>query len=485
MSRSNAIPELVKIGSIPTNMTQEIETAIQEPVVADENTIRFSIHKRGFIHSNSKLILSLDSSGEASTWFLPVNIGIGSLIKNVAFRIGDTTIQEVQDWAELHAYRSLFIAGESNKEKEQYTSQRLSNFDVQYNRYKPVNAIALPEGEGEELDTGKAPTYAFVGASDPTRDNTDQVNKTMHTFQFLDNEPTYQISLQDLVPFFKQNQLPAWIINPDIYLDITLQDGLNRCCCTTGAASDQYVHTINETQTKLIIDHIFYPGDVMEAWRNANKKVQFTYFDYRLSKMSLTEAQCEQQIVRNIGGAGRIVTKVICALMNEKNATLAEGGANAKSLLNKFNAQCSQRLFAANNETEAQGKTTSNLKFNDHFLYPVDRDNTAVHFYDVTQSEGIVPFVTRDLYSGETNTTGQSLFMSHEYRLGLKGRFFWQSWRLNRSERISSRGIELYQLYNDVPALPTPATDTYTLRCWLEVLKYATLEDGKMECYFA
>ena len=111
MSRSNAIPELVKIGSIPTNMTQEIETAIQEPVVADENTIRFSIHKRGFIHSNSKLILSLDSSGEASTWFLPVNIGIGSLIKNVAFRIGDTTIQEVQDWAELHAFRSLFIAG--------------------------------------------------------------------------------------------------------------------------------------------------------------------------------------------------------------------------------------------------------------------------------------------------------------------------------------------------------------------------------------
>lgn len=485
MASNNAIPELVKIGSIPTNMTQEIETAIQEPVVADESTIRFSIHKRGFIHSNSKLVLSLNKKvDEAGEWFLPLNIGIGSLIKSVAFRIGDVTIQEVSDWAELHAYRSLFIAGESNKEKEQYTSQRCSNYDVQYDRYEPVNAITLPEGMSEELDNGRAPDYAFIGASNPAIDNTANVNKLVLPFQHLDQEPTYQISLQDLVPFFKQNQLPAWVINPDIYLDITLQDGVNRCCCGTGATAT-YVHTINKSETKLIIDHIFYPGDVMEAWKNANKKLQFTFFDYRLSKMSLTEAQAETQIVRNIGGAGRIVTKVICGLANEVNDTLANGGANSKSLLNKFNSQCSQRLYAASNGTEAQGKTTSNLKFNDHFLYPVDRDNTAVHFYDVTQSEGIVPFVTRDLYSGETNTTGLSTFQTHPYLNGLQGKFFWQSWRLNRSERISSRGIELYQKYNNVPALPTPATDTYTLRCWLEILKYATLEDGKMTCYFA
>jgi len=44
---SNAIPELIKIGSIQTNLTQDIETSIQEPVVADESTLRFSLHKRG------------------------------------------------------------------------------------------------------------------------------------------------------------------------------------------------------------------------------------------------------------------------------------------------------------------------------------------------------------------------------------------------------------------------------------------------------
>ena len=152
---SNAIPELIKIGSIDTNLTQEIETSIQEPVVADENIIRFSLHKRGFIHSNSKLVLSLNKSGEANH-YLPLNIGIGSLIKNVSFRVGDTTIQEVQDWGELHAYRSLFVSGEVQKEKEQFLSQRCVSIGLNYQNAPIIGAKLHQLADGETIKVARS-----------------------------------------------------------------------------------------------------------------------------------------------------------------------------------------------------------------------------------------------------------------------------------------------------------------------------------------
>jgi hypothetical protein len=485
---SNAIPELVKIGSIDTNLSQSIETSIQEPVVADENTIRFSLHKRGFIHSNSKLVLSLNKSGQKNH-FLPLSVGVGSLIKNISFRIGDTTIQEVQDWGELHFYRSCFLSGEVQKEKEQFLSQRCINIDINYQSAPVISAKEHQVGEGESLKLVRSVFGGLKLGSDtaytneyPARTLADDEYHLM-PYQDLENEPTYQISLQDLVSFFKVNQLPAWVVTPDIYIDITLQDGIYRTSTSVDGQSGTSF-TINKVETKLIIDHIFYPPDVMEAWANANQKVQFTYFDYRLSKMSLTKTQLTQGIVRNLGGAGRIVTKVISGLFDENQDT--NDVKSSQKLLNKYASVGAVRGISAVAGT-AQGRVTSNLKFNDHFLYPVDRVLSAVHFYDVTMSEGQVPFVSRDMYSAESRTTTQCKFMGRRQRNkyeGIRGHFFWQSWRLNRNERISTRGIELYQTYNIIDDLKT-ADDTYTLKCWLEVLKYAELSDGIMTCYFA
>jgi len=198
--------------------------------------------------------------------------------------------------------------------------------------------------------------------------------------------------------------------------------------------------------------------------------------------MSVTANQLQQTIVRNLGGAGRIVTKVISGLFDENNNT---GGHTCKEkLLNKYGAVGS--TFSGTSGT-SQGRVTSNLKFNDHFLYPVDRKLSAVHFYDLTQSEGQSPFVSRDMYSGEALITSETLFLNRQQSdpdLGTRGKFFWQSWRLNRNERVSSRGIELYQTYNIVHPL-SDADHTYTLKTWLEILKYATLENGVMSCYYA
>ncbi len=56
---------------------------------------------------------------------------------------------------------------------------------------------------------------------------------------------------------------------------------------------------------------------------------------------------------------------------------------------------------------------------------------------------------------------------------GLTGRFSWLSNRLNRNERINSRGIESFFKYD---ALDNEAA--YTQRSWLELVKITQLNGG-------
>ena len=63
---------------------------------------------------------------------------------------------------------------------------------------------------------------------------------------------------------------------------------------------------------------------------------------------------------------------------------------------------------------------------------------------------------------------------------GLPLNFFWQSFKLNRNERVNQKGIELYQQYLGLEAGPVN-----TLRIWLEVMKVAQLVDGKLRASYA
>ena len=69
------------------------------------------------------------------------------------------------------------------------------------------------------------------------------------------------------------------------------------------------------------------------------------------------------------------------------------------------------------------------------------------------------------------------------------GSQFWNAFRLNRGERINSRGLELYfqmtPMAGDSRPLDGVGPDILTQRCWLETMRVATLTDGYLECYYA
>ena len=154
----DAIPDLLRVGSIPSNTEANVDTDILEPVIFSESFIRYQLVNKGFLNPYSRLTFQLEnvSSQSASNLrsFLPINVGVASIIKSARLKIGNQTIQEIEDFTDYYGYKSLFVNNEVQKEREQYLSGR-SISHSQF--YEDTNNITVNEDLNihTNLDNGK------------------------------------------------------------------------------------------------------------------------------------------------------------------------------------------------------------------------------------------------------------------------------------------------------------------------------------------
>tara|TARA_R100001224_G_scaffold77469_1_gene48058 strand:- start:3295 stop:4674 length:1380 start_codon:yes stop_codon:yes gene_type:complete len=433
------IPDLVKIGSIESDTVVDVETSYLEPVQHSQTTCRFRLENKGILHSNSKLVFSMTNPISAQQCYFPVGVGIFSLIKSARISSGGKTISEVQDTAHLTSYESMFLSPEHNAEREIYTTARLLNRNL---RYETNTSGALSRG-------------LYI---DTLMDYSDRFSEyNIPGFLEASVESQFQINLSDLFGFLKFQQLPLYMMNEQVTIDLEFNPSADRMFQTAAGTN---TFNINTTETKLIADYIYFPQSMMEAYANANRNMTMTYMAYRLSKQTIDAGTSLK--IRNIGGNGRIVTKVIAGLQDEsltgvtnpllKYTSQAPGGANASS----------------------NGSITLNVKYNNHLLYPIDVDNYAQHQHNTAQAQGMVPFVSRYEYCGEGTDVSFSAenFAESNMRSVFKGSSCWQAHRLNRNERVNSRGIEYQATYNTNGG-------NRTSRIYLETVRMATLSEGK------
>jgi hypothetical protein len=493
------IPDLMKIGAIPINVNQDVETDILDPVVQNEKFIRFQLQNKGILHSHSKIQFSLECANQA---YLPLNVGIASLIQRATLKVGNKTICEVDDFGHFQAYRSMFMSSESMRERLMYQSGQCISHEFAYDNEGDLtgeSSTAIGGGgsdfqaRGIGIDTGM--NYEVNNDRAADIDSYDGLQLlTPQGFLQLDNRysaanahpvPTFQMSLSDLFPFLKINQLPLYMMREAIQLEFVLStQGIAGVSSTqrsfvdadSAAAAGDVETTLVVAKTRMIADYIYFPQEMMVAYANANKKLQFTYVDYRLSKHTFDAATTTGTQIRNIGGAGRVVSKIVWGM--------CQNGRDEDALMGNYNAQAPERDYAGAYLVDSNGTTTLNVKVNDNFVYPIDVDNTARHFHNVVQAEQLVPYVNREEYGNEGESiTGRSLlgYTQDDQTNGLSGRFFWNATRFLSGERVNSRGIELYY---DYATLPTTAA-FHTQRCWLELVRYAVIEDGITSCYYA
>jgi len=448
MDVQDEVPDLMDVGQIPANYAMRVETDILEPVVSSDSFARFTLQRKGFLSSMSKITFSLIPATGNESAYVPLGVGIFSCIKNATLKIGQTTVCETQGVNLLAAYQSLFTTNESNKEREQFVNGRCIAHEARYE-------------DGEDTKS------AVFGLSNGRC--YDGTNLDVLTYAKLDGgrkaeSPIYSLFLSDLFPFLKSNQLPAYMfgVDQEIHVELTFTESTTKRVCIQNADTTGNQYLLDLTELKMIYDTIYYEGNVMAKYAEQNSGgISFSYVDYRLSTFTGTEASFADQVFQ-VGGNGRLVNKVIIGIV--KSARVSE-----ESILNGY----------ISNAPSVGEKLTLNLRYNDRFVFSIDRDNPALLFHTVKETEGMVPFVMRGEYSneGQAMITGAT-FEGHVQKDFLQGAFNWTSIRLNRGERVNNKGIEL--TYKN-----TLAAGDYTLYVWTELQKTAQLVNGQFSSFFA
>lgn len=454
----SSIPDLLRVGAIPSNQSAHIDTDILEPVIFTDSFIRFQLVNKGFLNPYSRVCLQLEnisaSSASNTRSFLPLNVGVGALIQNATLKIGTKTICETDDFNQFHAYKSMFLSNETNKEREQYLSSRvMSNQQFYRDKTNICDEIAL--------DNGKEYIHSQSGA---------KMGLAARDFQIVDNKGVFSLTLEELFPLFRNTSFPLFMLNQDmpVQVELTLASATDgsrvamNACATTNQLVD---FTINRNECRMIADYTTYDAELMNSYRNKNRKMNWTYMDYQLTKTFFASEADAQNQIRNVGGAGRLVPRMFVGISKVDD--------NFRFLLNKYSSNAN-----ASDGTDL-GTLTSNIKKNDRFLYPLDRTNTALHFHGVADTEGMVPFVSRTQYSRAGGVIAQAMYEGQEQEVQLDGKFFWTAYKMPDGERVNSRGLELHSKMVTLPA------GAYESRAWIECVKVATLEDGVFSCYFA
>jgi len=355
--------------------------------------------------------------------------------------------------------KSVFITSQNNKEREVYMSSRCMNHEF---AYKTSNASSASNSDSE------ASKYTLSYGQYPSMDALVQETQ-VKTFQLVSNKPTFMIDMRDLFPFFAAgHQLPLYLMQESIHVDLTFEQDPFRVVCNASETNFGKSFSIIQTECKLLQDIIVYDGEVMEQLRQSNNNIAFTYLDYQLTKTAVTQAQA-RDIQRNLGGAGRMVQNVLWCLTDEGSASTISDGA----LLNKY------RAIAPG----PNGTFTSNVKYNDEFLYPLDQVNFGKHFHNLMHAEGGIPYVTRAEYANQSGGIADSTlakFEKYDPKDNLEANFFYCGSNLNKGERVNSVGLQLVAKYEDTPAF----VGTGTLRAWIGVLKTVTISNGVTEVEF-
>lgn len=450
------VPDIVRIGALPTNTQMSVDTDINEPVVKSQSFCRFVLENKGLLHSNSKIVFNMAETDIET--FMPMGISAASVIQRAVLRVGTKTVNSTEDFGHYEAYRSTFISGENALEREMITTGKSINWGFEYNKEDNTTADSLRLDVGREID----------------RDNSDDT--TFQDYQLLVNQREFQINLSSLFSFLKMNQLPLYLMREQVSIELhftplasTLASS-ERVSVRGGATDTGADIDIDLDSIKLISDHIFYPTEIMDAFARQNTNMTMSYMDYKLSKQTLTSVESASQLnnIRNVGGAGKIVTKLIVSLSNASKST---------NLLNEYNSRAGVSNVGLGNDSFS-ASLISNVKYNGEFLYPIDVSNYARHFHNVQQAEGTQPFIPKACYSLEMDNITPNEFEGRDTD-HLAGRFFRQAYRMNKGERVNGRGIELFHNYTQMHP------HTYTQRVYLETAKFANLSNGVLVCYDA
>jgi hypothetical protein len=210
VANDQMVPDLLKLSPMVTSTATDVETSITEPVVISDTFCRFVLLNKGILHSHSKITLAV-TKPDNNDRFFPPNVGVASLIKRCALKVGTKTLQEIDGYNHLSTYKSLFINNEHQLERELVQSGRSICHEFRYND--------ATDTDGGPVNDTKAFTYGLATGKE-YKDG----DVRLPQFANVKNSPVLQIALSDLFPMLKQTQLPLYMMKEQVSIELHFAD---------------------------------------------------------------------------------------------------------------------------------------------------------------------------------------------------------------------------------------------------------------------
>ena len=206
---NNAVPDILKPNCRMFQETQGIETSLLDPVVSRKDYIRWTLDKKGILHSNSKIKFSLKKIAGDGRAFLAMPVGAKSYIKKCVLRCGTTILDQTENFNSLASYKNTFLDTEQVIRKEVYKS----GLNTAIKAVKVPNMNGSGVADGTELtseityDTGRDFTLS-LGTTGTNPEADDKVVTRVKEVANIQTLTDYVIDLHDMFnsKLFRFNQ---------------------------------------------------------------------------------------------------------------------------------------------------------------------------------------------------------------------------------------------------------------------------------------
>ena len=315
MSNSQ-LPDVLNVSPLNAIETMNIETNKLDPIVINQNVARFVLERKGILDVGSVITMSVhpvDAAGDKKC-FLPIKTGCHSLIKKALLKVGTKVLATSDMYGTYQTIRRAFKTNEEKSQKDLVKNGTLDCFE--------------PDNTGVGFYQMKDVIYSADGANS-TADPSVQITVSETEC------PIFSIRLSELFPMMRNVQLPLYLMNEPVTIEITWNTQANGAANVGKMLCFQEGLTITDTSAKIGLNNVHFLADYLtyEDGRmaqtaklvNSAQGLAVPYEDLIVTNTNVpavptvtTPNVVRQEVSRDLGLSGRNVRQI---LLHDRPAT--------------------------------------------------------------------------------------------------------------------------------------------------------------------
>ena len=307
----SGLPDALTPSIMKSVSTMSIETNVLDPIVVNQNFVRFVLERKGILDTGSCVSFALQTTGAQG--FLPLKTGIHSVIKRAVLRIGSKIVAVTDEYPHYQTIRRQFKTVEEKSQKDMIkvgTVDAMCPSNAQDGKYQIRDVVYNTGNTASTIPPEIKLTSLALG-------------------------PIFSIKISELFPMMRSVQLPLYLINEPCSIELSLNtqpDGagnVGNIACMDSAQANTEVK-INLDSVKFLADYLIYNDDSMNetAKRVMSKEGLIIPYEDIISTVADYEAlgtaptlgsKQSQNFSRDIGISGMSVRSMLISSSSSAN----------------------------------------------------------------------------------------------------------------------------------------------------------------------